>query len=175
MQLAAAFDRRCIPARSVAPPSNIARYSQSSRLATGAPHRSQYGAGSCTTGCYDANALTKVVGAGRSFLGGIGQDLRAEEDMLHRLSEELAKHHPETGFSPFGAGGLAYLFGGPQTGVPLAIAEAVRKRFRLAPRVVENLCTSLTNRFIYSTICATSLRATTGCDRKWLQADVGWR
>lgn len=57
------------------------------------------------------------------------QDLRAEEDMLHRLSEELAKHHPETGFSPFGTGGLGYLFGGPQAGVPLAIAEAVRKRF----------------------------------------------
>lgn len=57
------------------------------------------------------------------------QDLRAEEDMLHRLSEELAKHHPETGFSPFGTGGLGYLFGGPQAGVPLAIAEAIRKRF----------------------------------------------
>jgi hypothetical protein len=56
-------------------------------------------------------------------------DLRAEEDMLHRLSEELAKHHPDTGFSPFGTGGLGYLFGGPQAGVPLAIAEAVRKRF----------------------------------------------
>ena len=36
VQVAAAFDRRCIPARGVAPPSNIARYSQSSRLATDA-------------------------------------------------------------------------------------------------------------------------------------------
>jgi hypothetical protein len=55
--------------------------------------------------------------------------LRAEEDLLHRLSEELAKYHPETGFSPFGTGGLGYLFGGPKTGVPMAIVEAVRKRF----------------------------------------------
>jgi hypothetical protein len=36
-----AFDRRCIPAGGVAPSSNMARYSQSSRLAIGAPRRSR--------------------------------------------------------------------------------------------------------------------------------------
>jgi len=51
VEVAAAFDRRCIPARGVAPPSNIDRYSQSSRLAIGAPHRSRCHAGTSTTDC----------------------------------------------------------------------------------------------------------------------------
>ncbi len=39
MKAATAFGRRCIPAGCVAPPSNMAGYSRSSRLARGAPRR----------------------------------------------------------------------------------------------------------------------------------------
>jgi hypothetical protein len=79
----AAFGRRCIPGGCVAPPSNTARYSQSSRLAGGAPRRPRCDAGLSPRADSEASPQTA-----KKDLGPIDRVVKVERLRLPRDSGE---------------------------------------------------------------------------------------